>query len=83
MQRIFESVIEGKGLVDISKGLNREGIIDPRGNSWGKTTIHKILTNEAYIGTLVWGRSSVHNLPPVQLEDVWPAILSRSATSAP
>ena len=75
MRRIFESVLEGKGLIDISKELNREGIISPRGNSWGKTTIHKILTNEAYTGTLVWGRRSIRNLPSIRLENAWPAIV--------
>ncbi len=75
VRRIFESVLEGKGLIDISKELNREGIISPRGNSWGKTTIHKILTNEAYTGTLVWGRRSIRNLPPIRLENAWPAIV--------
>jgi site-specific DNA recombinase len=77
VQRIFRSLIDGEGLVAISKGLNREGIISPRGNSWGKTTIHKILTNEAYIGTLVWGRSSMRNLPPIRVEEAWPAIVDR------
>jgi len=77
VQCIFRSVIDGKGLIDISKELNREGIISPRGNSWGKTTIHKILTNEAYIGTLVWGRSSVRNLPPIRVEEAWPAIVDQ------
>ena len=75
VRRIFESVLEGKRLIDISKELNREGIISPRGNSWGKTTIYKILTNEAYTGTLVWGRRSIRNLPPIRLENAWPAIV--------
>jgi len=38
VRRIFENVIKGKGLIDISKELNREGITAPRSNSWGKTT---------------------------------------------
>ena len=75
VQRIFNRVIDGKGLIDISKELNREGIISPRGNSWGKTTVYKILTNEAYIGTLVWGRSSNRDLPPVKVECALPAIV--------
>jgi len=77
VQRIFKEVTEGRGLVEVAKALNREGIISPRGNSWGKTTIHKILTNEAYIGTLVWGRSSVRNLPPIRSEEAWPALVDR------
>lgn len=59
--RLFEEITLGKGLVEIAKQLNREGVTGPRGQSWGKTTIHKILTNEAYTGTLVWGRTK-HNL---------------------
>jgi len=76
VQRIFKEVIEGRGLVEVAKALNREGIISPRGNSWGKTTIHKILTNEAYIGTLVWGRSSVRNLSPIRSEKLGQLLLT-------
>jgi len=76
VRRIFENVIKGKGLIDISKELNREGITAPRSNSWGKTTLHKMLTNEAYTGTLLWGQSSIRNLPPVRLENAWAAIVS-------
>ena len=75
VQRIFRSVIDGKGLIDISKELNKEGIISPRGNGWGKTTLHKILSNEAYTGTLVWGQNSSRNLPPIRVEDALPAII--------
>ena len=75
VQCIFESVIDGKGLIDISKELNKEGITAPRSNSWGKTTLHKILTNEAYMGILVWGRSSNRNLPPIRLENALPTIV--------
>lgn len=60
----------------LEKELNREGITAPRSNSWGKTTLHKILTNEAYTGTLLWGQSSIRNLPPVRLENAWAAIVS-------
>jgi len=74
--RIFKEALEGKGLVEIAKGLNTEGIIGPRGRSWGKTTIHKILTNEVYTGTLVWGRNSNRNLPPVRVANAWPAIVN-------
>jgi len=74
--RIYKEALESKGLVEIAKVLNNEGIIGPRGRSWGKTTIHKILTNEVYIGTLVWGRTSNRNLPPVRVENAWPAVVA-------
>jgi len=73
--RIFTEVTEGKGLVEIAKTLNREGIVGPRAKNWGKTTIHKILTNEAYTGTLIWGRGSTHNHTPIRVENAWPALV--------
>ena len=59
--------------------LEREGIAGSRGKGWGKTTLHKILTNEAYTGTLVWGRSSgdVRRSEPICVENAWPAIVDR------
>lgn len=42
-----------------------------------KTTIHWILTNEVYTGTLVWDRNSVRGLPPIRVENACPAIVSK------
>jgi hypothetical protein len=75
VRRIFSGITEGKCLIEIAKQLNSEGILSPRGRKWGKTTIHKILTNETYTGTLVWGRSSIHNPSPVRVENAWQAII--------
>ena len=75
--RIFKEVLEGKGLKEILKALNKEGISSPRGKGWGKTTIYGMLTNEVYTGTLVWGKSSVRNLAPIRVENAWPAIVDR------
>ena len=74
---IFNSIIEGKGLKEIVKELNHNGVPSPDGKTWGKTTLHKILTNEAYTGTSVWGRTSKRNLEPVRVEDAWPVIIDR------
>ena len=75
--RIFSLVLEGKGLMEIAKQLNKEGIAGPKGKGWIKTTIHKILINEAYTGTLVWGRNSVRDLSPIRVDNAWPAIIDR------
>ena len=77
--RIFSLVIEGKGLIEVTKQLNKEGIAGPKGRGWIKTSIRKILTNEAYTGTAVWGRDSRRDLPPVRVENAWPAIVTRSS----
>jgi hypothetical protein len=70
-------VLEGKGLMEVAKQLNREGIAGPRDKGWMKTTIRKILTNEVYSGTLVWGRNSIRDLPPIRVENAWPVIIDR------
>ena len=75
--RIFSLLLEGKGLMEIAKQLNKEGIAGPKGKGWIKTTIHKMLINEAYTGTLVWGRNSVHDLSPIRVDNAWLAIINR------
>lgn len=79
--RMFQQVLEGKGLKEIVKGLNSEGIASPRNKKWIKTTIHQILTNETYTGTLVWGKKNIRNEPPVVTENAWPAIIDKDTFS--
>ena len=42
-----------------------------------KTTVHNVLLNEAYTGTLVWGTRAKDAAPPVRVEDAHPAIVSK------
>ena len=75
--RIFNEANLGKGQMEIAKLLNREGIAGPKSEGWKKTTIGKILTQEIYTGTLVWGRNSIRGLPPIRVENAYPAIVDR------
>ena len=82
VRRIFDLAAKGEGCKEITKTLNDEGIHTSTGQRWGKTTIHKVLTNEAYCGTLVWGGRPGHpairsGIPPVRVEDAWPAIINK------
>jgi site-specific DNA recombinase len=74
---IFEEVVSGKGLTEIVKELNSKGIAGPKGNTWGKTTVHKILSNEIYTGSMFWGQNSKRGLPPVRADNACPAIVDR------
>ncbi len=56
VQRIFRECLSGKGLKAITLSLNADGLTSRTGKKWGTTSIEKILHNEAYTGTLVWGR---------------------------
>ncbi len=76
VRRIFDLTLQGKTSLDILKTLNGEGIPSPKGRQWRKTTVHKVLTNEAYTGTLVWGQKARDGQEPVRVEDAFPAIVS-------
>jgi len=82
VRRIFAMALEGKGLMEIAKELNHEGIASPRGRGWCKTSLHLILNNEAYTGTSVWGRSCTRKLPPIHIEKAWAPIVTRETFMA-
>ena len=58
VERIFDMAQAGKGMLPISETLNDEGIASPAGKLWSKNTVHFILKNEVYTGTLIWGAKS-------------------------
>ena len=75
---VFKRSLEGMGLKEICKALKRQGITN-RGKPWLKPSLYVVLTNEAYSGTLVWGRTRkrVAVPDPVRVEGAWPALVSR------
>ncbi len=77
VRRIFDLTLQGRTSLDILKTFNGEGIPSPSGKQWRKTTVHKLLTNEAYTGTLVWGQKARDGQQPVRVEDAFPAIVSQ------
>ena len=77
VRRVFDMVLQGKSILDVTKTLNAEGIPTTNGKKWLKTTIHTMLSHEAYTGTLVWGANAKDGAPPVRVEDAHPAIVSK------
>lgn len=60
LRRIFKSfVIEKKSRTQIAAALNADKIYTDRGNLWTMITIHNILTNEKYMGHIIYGRKSI------------------------
>lgn len=76
VKRMFDMADAGKGTLDIARTLNHEGVASPRGKLWGKTSVHFVLTNEAYTGTLLWGANANDKGDPVRAEGAFPAIVS-------
>ena len=78
VKRIFDMSEAGSGLVDITRALNDDGIASPAGKLWSKTGVHKVLINEAYTGTLIWGTNAKDGADPVRVEKAFPAIVSKT-----
>ena len=78
VQRMFRMAESGRSILDITKTFNSEGIASPGGKRWTKTVVYRMLTNEAYKGTLVWGASAKDKAPAVRVEDAFEGIVSRS-----
>ena len=80
---IFESSLRGNGLKEIGRELNDRGITN-RGKRWYKGGLHYLLTNEAYTGTAVWGKTAKGEKAqdPVRVEGAWPALVSRELFAA-
>ena len=78
VQRIFNLAEAGKGILDITRTLNGEGIANPTGRLWAKNGVHIILRNEAYTGTLVWGEGAKDKGEAVRVEKAFPAIVTKT-----
>ena len=65
IRKVFDwHVHDGLTIRKIAKRLTKSGFRPPRGGRrWGETTVHRILHNEAYIGTLYYNR--VHTVSVV------------------
>ncbi len=75
---IFQRSLRGHGLKEICKALNDRGLTN-RGKRWRKNALHYLLTNEAYTGTAVWGRTTTGTQAPdpVRVPGAWSALVSK------
>ena len=88
VRRIFAEYAGGKTYRDIIAGLNRDGFKTKKGNPFGSNSLHDLLHNEKYIGTLVYGQApyredgtrnthSKDGTDVIRIEDAIPAIIDK------
>jgi DNA invertase Pin-like site-specific DNA recombinase len=82
--RMFQESLNGKGMLEITQGLNKDGFRTRNNKLWCKTSVNVVLKNEVYTGTLVWGVvDKRHNggtrQPVIRVNDAWPAIVDRES----
>lgn len=83
---IFQLYASGTfSTITLARYLTEQGVLPPRGKDWHAQTVHKILTNPAYIGKIRWKGQLFGGVHPVAVErDVWDrvaAVLSDSTHS--
>ena len=88
VREIFTAYVrDGRGPVLVAAELNRRQIPSSYGRPWTDNMIHTMLTNENYIGNLVYHRSScklqsrtVRNPPEtwIRADGVFPALVDRA-----
>lgn len=87
VRRIFAEYAAGRSYREIIAGLNRDGHTTKKGNPFGSNSLHDLLKNERYIGTLIYGgkpyrpdgsRNTHAALPEdaIRIENAIPAIIS-------
>lgn len=88
VRRIFREYANGKSYRDIIAGLNADGLTTKRGQPFGSNSLHDLLHNEKYIGTLVYGQlpyredgsrntHSADGTDVVRIENAIPAIIDK------
>ena len=81
VERIFRECLSGKGMIEITRDLNSDGLTTRKNKKWSKTSVATILNNEVYTGTLIWGVVSKSNngsrQPIIRVENAWPAIIDK------
>lgn len=93
VRRIFELCVEGKGDQAIAKAITSSGVPAPRGGTWGKSTVRRILQNPAYIGTHasnIWRsekrqrtfRRDIHNPNAILVRNAHPPIIDEALWDA-
>ena len=83
LREVFAMSLRGRGLKDIRRHLNNQGIAI-KGRRWHRAGLHYILTNEVFTGTAVWGCTSKtgKTTDPVRVDGMWPALVSRETFDA-
>ena len=83
VKEVFQRSLRGNGLKEICRELNDRDITN-RERRWYKGGLHYLLTNEAYTGTLVWGRTSRGDKDPepVRVKRAWKPLVSKKVFEA-
>ena len=72
VRSIFDKFLAGMPFSDIAYELNARGVKTKSGGEWNKGSFHRMLRNERYIGTYIFGDTVIENgIPPIISKDIF------------
>lgn len=72
VRSIYDKFLAGLPFADIAYELNARGVKTKSGSKWNKGSFHRMLRNERYIGTYIFGDTVIENgIPPIITKDVF------------
>ena len=78
VREVFRLCGDGAGLRKICQYLNHMDIPSTTGGRWNIHAVRRVLTNPAYVGTAVWGRTKKGQAAdPIVCPGAWEAIVSQ------
>ena len=74
VREIFERYVSGEGVINICNDLNERGHLTGRGNKFNRSSLHRILANEKYIG--------VYRFEDIEVLDTVPRLITNELFEA-
>lgn len=72
VREIFTRTASGEAFIDIAADLNERGIKTKAGNMWGRSSFHRMLVNEKYIGVYEFGTIRTEDgIPPIVSKELF------------
>jgi DNA invertase Pin-like site-specific DNA recombinase len=72
VRSIFDKFLAGAPFADIAYELNARGVKTKSGGEWNKGSFHRMLRNERYIGTYIFGETVIENgIPPIISKEIF------------
>ena len=79
VREIFERYVAGEDVISICKDLNSRGFTTSRGNAFNRSSLHRILANEKYVGIYRYEDVVTPGaIPQIISEDLFAAARDRS-----
>lgn len=72
VREIFSRVACGDSFTEIARDLNSRGIKTGTGNEWGRSSFHRMMKNERYMGIYIYGKVRIEGgMPQIIGEELY------------